>query len=100
MYISDEVKRNKLIGEVTIRIIFNREEVTTDNLVKELKLMAESETDEVRLILMHEVRRWLLGYLGLNCLTPERAGWLDKINKVTLRTPADLRLVVSRDEDK
>ncbi|MBT0730386.1 hypothetical protein [Rosenbergiella nectarea] len=99
MYISDEVKRNELIGEVTIRLIFNREEVTTDNLVSELKSMAESETDEVRLLLMHEVRRWLLGYLGLGCLTPERAGWLDKLDSVSLRTPADLRLVVSRDDD-
>ena len=99
MYISDEVKRNELIGEVTIRLIFSREEVTTDNLVSELKLMAENESDETRLLLMHEVRRWLLGYLGVGCLTPERAGWLDKLESVTLRTPADLRLVVSRDDE-
>lgn len=99
MYISDEVKRNELIGEVTIRLIFNRDEVTTDNLVKELKLMAESEQNEMRLLLMHEVRRWLLGYVSLSCMTPERAGWLDKLTKATLRSPADLRLVVSSDDD-
>lgn len=99
MFISDEVKGNELIGEATLRLIFNREEVTTDNLVQELKVMAESESDESRLLLMHEVRRWLLGYLGLSCLTPERAGWLDKVNQATTTTtsPAKLRLVTYDD---
>ncbi len=77
MFISDEAKGNALIGEAAMNLIFNREEVTVSTLLKKLKSMAEHEIDEGRLLLMHEVCRWLRGFLSLGSLSPERAGWLD-----------------------
>ncbi|WAT02117.1 hypothetical protein [Rouxiella chamberiensis] len=81
MFISDEAKGNTLIGEATINLIFNREEVTVNTLLRELKSMAESEDDENRLLLMHEVCRWLQGFCSLGSVKPERAGWLDSALK-------------------
>lgn len=77
MFISDEAKGNALIGEAAMNLIFNREEVTVSSLLKKLKTMAETEIDEAKLMLMHEVCRWLRGFLSLGSLSPERAGWLD-----------------------
>lgn len=77
MFISDEAKGNALIGEAAMNLIFNREEVTVSSLLRKLKAMAEIEIDEAKLMLMHEVCRWLRGFLSLGSLAPERAGWLD-----------------------
>jgi len=77
MIISDEAKGNALIGEAAMNLIFNREDVNVNTLLKNLKSMAEVEEDENRLLLMHEVCRWLRGFLSLGSLSPERAGWLE-----------------------
>lgn len=77
MFISDEVKGNKIIGEAVLNLLFNSEQVTTANLVKELNMMAEIEADEDRLLLMHKTRRWLEGFISVSCREPERAGWLE-----------------------
>ncbi|CAM3458555.1 hypothetical protein BS639_16610 [Rouxiella silvae] len=77
MIISDEAKGNALIGEAAMNLIFNREDVNVNTLLKNLKSMAEVEEDENRLLLMHEVCRWLQGYCSLGSVSPERSGWLD-----------------------
>ncbi|WP_067436829.1 hypothetical protein [Duffyella gerundensis] len=77
MYISDEEKGNRLIGQAAMHLIFGRQDVTVSSLLAELKLMAENESDDDVLMQMHETRRWLAGYRCLSSLSPERAGWLD-----------------------
>lgn len=93
MFISDEVKGNKMMGEAALNLLFNSEQVTTANLVKQLKMMAEIEADEDRLLLMHKTRRWLEGYISVSCRKPERAGWLEN-SEIRVKSPSPhLRLV-------
>jgi len=99
LFISDEAKGNKIIGEAATNLIFNREPITTANLIKQLKIMAEIEADEDRLLLMHETCRWLQGYISLSCRKPERAGWLDGTHTLANSPSSLIRLVSSQNLD-
>lgn len=77
MIISDEVKGNSLIGEATINLIFNREEVTLNALLIQLEIMAEKEADDQKVLLIKEVRQWLQKYLNLGNHSVEKSNWLE-----------------------
>ncbi len=77
LIISDEVKGNSLIGEATINLIFNREEVTLNALLIQLEIMAEKEADDRKVRLIKEVRQWLQNYLNLGNHPVEKSNWLE-----------------------
>ncbi|WP_052118528.1 hypothetical protein [Erwinia oleae] len=62
MFISDEEKGHILIGEATISLIFNREEITPQALSDALQKMADGESDKERVRQIEQVRQWLKRY--------------------------------------
>lgn len=77
MYISDEETVDRIIGQAVMHLLLSSQDVTVGLLLTELKSLAEIETDDERLMQLHETRRWLAGYCSLSSRSPERAGWLD-----------------------
>ncbi|WP_051937290.1 hypothetical protein [Erwinia sp. 9145] len=75
MFISDEEKGHILIGEATISLIFNREEITPQALSDALQKMADGESDKERVRQIEQVRQWLKRYKQPGSLSSQRAGW-------------------------
>lgn len=59
MIISDEEKGHVIIGEAAVNLIFNREEISLETLLNELKVMAENEPSDERVIAISAARNWL-----------------------------------------
>ncbi|WP_369788153.1 hypothetical protein [Rouxiella sp. WC2420] len=77
MIISDEVKGNSLIGEATINLIFNREEVTLNTLLIQLEFMAEKEAGLDKRLMINEVRSWLMSYFSKETFSIDKSNWLE-----------------------
>jgi len=92
VFISDEEQGNLLIGQAAMQLLLRSQDVTVQSLQKEMLMMAENERDEQRLVLMHEMRRWLAGYCSLSSRAPERAGWLEG------KQPVDFRYTATSEE--
>lgn len=75
MIISNGVKGNSLMGEATINLIFNRQEVTLPALLLQLELMAENETGGDKLQAINELRRWLQVFFIAGNHATEKKHW-------------------------
>lgn len=62
MFSTDEKGDSSLIGEAAIRLVLSKKEIVVETLIGELCIMAETEPDDTRLLLMHITRRWLKSF--------------------------------------
>lgn len=102
LIISDEVKGNSLIGEATINLIFNREEVTLSALLLQLQCMAKNEADQDKLTTIGEVYNGLKTYINAETSQAEQSRWRETVfceNNENNSSPPIHSLVVSKNDD-
>ena len=102
LIISDEVKGNSLIGEATINLIFNREEVTLSALLLQLQCMAKNEADQDKLTTIGEVYNGLKTYISAETSQAEQPRWRETVfceNGENNSSPPIHSLAVSKNDD-
>ncbi|MDH2067173.1 hypothetical protein [Pantoea sp. GD03673] len=78
MYFSSDEKANVIIGEAAMNLFNAGQDVNVELLIKELKVMADSEVNEYRLEQMQNARQWLTGFKTIGSRSTSPANWLSR----------------------
>ncbi|WP_324019795.1 hypothetical protein GC090_11375 [Pantoea sp. JZ29] len=86
MNFHDEATGHKIIGEAAVNLALQNEEITVVSLIRQLSTMADHESDDERVLLIADARKWLKSFI--NVATRERAelNWM----VVTGQVPANV----------
>lgn len=76
MNFHDEMTGHMIIGEAAISLAVRDEEINVIALIKQLGIMAETEADDDRVVLIADARKWLKSFIPDSTRERAELNWM------------------------